>query len=156
MIQAIVSDFSRVILFPKDNNYKESLNLLHKDLSQSPNYHIFDHFRLNIDLLNYYTTLLETVDLYIFTTDTIQNSPEFIPYLEPVFKKIFSAKSMNLQKTNPSSYTTICTELRLEPSKVLYIDDIFENIQAAKMAGLATSLYKNNELLFKEIAKIHE
>jgi hypothetical protein len=35
MIKAIVSDFSRVLLFPKDKNYQDSLNALHKQLSQN-------------------------------------------------------------------------------------------------------------------------
>ena len=52
MIKAILSDFARVILFPKDENYKSRLDILEKKLKRNlGNYNVFDYFRLNQEIL---------------------------------------------------------------------------------------------------------
>lgn len=81
MIKAIVSDFSRVLLFPKDKTYQDSLNILHKELSQKPNYNVLDYFELNIKLLDFYKSLKDKTPVYIFSSDAIQDASEFQPYL---------------------------------------------------------------------------
>lgn len=151
MIKAIVSDFSRVILFPKDKNYLYSLNALHKELSQKPGYSALDHFELNISLLDFYKSLKDKTPIYIFTSDAIQDAPEFQPYLQPVFKEILSAKKMSTDKKFPEAYKLIATHLNLSPNEILYIDDAPENIYAAKTAGLNTFLYENYEQLLEQV-----
>lgn len=151
MIKAIVSDFSRVILFPKDKNYLDSLNALHKELSQKPRYNALDHFELNIGLLDFYKSLKDKTPVYIFTSDAIQDAPEFQPYLQPVFKEVLSAKKINTDKKLPEAYKLVATHLGLSPDEILYIDDAPENIQAAKTADLNPFLYKNYEELLKQV-----
>jgi HAD superfamily hydrolase (TIGR01509 family) len=153
MIKAIVSDFSKVLLFPKDTQYLGSLNALHKELSQQANYNALEHFELNLALLDFYQSLKETLLLYIFTSDAIQDSPEFQPYLQPVFTSILSAKKMNTDKKISAAYLLVAAELKLNPDEILYIDDALENIQAAKTAGLSTILYTNLEELVTELNK---
>ena len=132
MIKAIVSDFSRVLLFPKDKNYKDSLNALHKEVSQKSNYNAFDYFELNTELLNLYKSLKDKTPIYIFTSGAIQDSPEFQPHLQPVFTGVLSAAKMNIDKKNPQAYKMVATQLNLPPDEILYIDDAPENITAAK------------------------
>jgi len=144
MIKAIVSDFSRVILFSKDPIYEGSLNSLHKEKSQTSDYNPLDYFELNTDLLDFYKSQKEKVNLYIFTTDSIQDAPEFKPFIEPIFTKIFSALKMGLSKKDPEGYKLIAKELNLNADEILYIDDAPENIEAAKIAGLKTVLYLDN------------
>lgn len=141
MIKAIVSDFSKVLLFPKDQNYSGSLNALHKELYQELDYNPLNHFELNLGLLEYYKSLQTQFDLFIFTTDAIQDAPEFQSYLKPVFTEILSAKKMNTDKKTPEAYTLVASHLKLNPAEVLYIDDATENIQAAKTAGMNAILY---------------
>lgn len=155
MIKAIVSDFSRVLLFPKDRTYQGTLNGLHKELAQKPGYNALDHFDLNIDLLDYYQSLKNKVKLYIFTSDIIQDAPEFQQYLQPVFTKIYSASKLNIDKKDISAYKKITAELELSTQEILYIDDNRKNIEAAETAGLKTLLYQNNEDLFTKIGKLN-
>lgn len=153
MIKAIVSDFSRVVLFPKDKKYAGTLNQLHKDLSLQSNYKPLDYFDLNNELLDYYRSLKDKLKLYIFTSDVIQEAPEFQPFLQPIFNRVFSASKMNTNKKDPEAYKKIIADLNLLPTDILYIDDNTENINAAANTGLHTILYQNNQQLFREIIK---
>ncbi len=153
MIKAIVSDFSRVILFPKDSSYEGSLNSLHKEKSQLSSYNPLDHFELNTELLDFYRSQKEKVNLYIFTTDSIQDAPEFKPFLEPIFTKIFSALKMDMSKKDPESYRLIAKDLGLDPSEIIYIDDALENIEAAKISGFKTILYSSGTQTFQEVSE---
>jgi FMN phosphatase YigB (HAD superfamily) len=154
MIRAIVSDFSRVLLFPKDRNYLGSLNALHKELSNKPNYKVLDYFELNTSLLDFYKSLKDKTPVYMFTSDSIQDAPEFQSYLQPVFKEVLSARKMNTDKKLSVAYKLVANYLNLSPDEILYIDDAPENIQAAKTTGLSTCLYENYEELFKQVSEI--
>lgn len=143
MIKVIVTDFSRVLLFPTDNNYIGGLNVLNNALLQSdPDYDFTKHFRLNNELLDYYSSL--KLPVYIFTSETIQEHPAIKDKLEGVFTNIFSAKHMKLNKKDKTAYETIASKLSLQPSEILYIDDDQGNINAAKAAGFHVILYKSN------------
>ncbi len=154
MIKAIVSDFSWVLLFPKDKNYTGSLNALHRELSQKPNYNPLDYFELDFALLDFYRSLKDKVPVYMFTSDSIQDAPELQKNLLPVFEEILSAKEMNTHKTMSEAYRLVATHLDLSPDEILFIDDTIENIEAAKITGLITILYQNFELLHTEITKV--
>ncbi len=151
MIKAIVSDFSRVLLFPKDKNYLNGLNPLHKELSLKPGYNPLDHFELNTRLLDFYKSLVDSLPVYIFTSDVIQDAPEFQPYLQPVFKEILSAKKMGTDKKNSKAYTVVASHLNLNPNEILYIDDLADNIQPANAAGFNTLLYEDCEKVVNQI-----
>jgi FMN phosphatase YigB (HAD superfamily) len=151
MIKAIISDFSRVLLFPKDKNYSGSLNGLHKEMSVNPQYKFLEHFELNKELLEFYKSLKDTVNLYMFTSETIQDTPELQPDIQPVFKKIFSASKMNINKKESSAYETLTNSLQLKSNEIVYIDDSPENIDAAAKAGLKTILYSDNSTLISQL-----
>ena len=76
MITAIIFDFSRVLLFPKDKNYKGKLNALHRELSKKPDYDVLENFEFNDELLSYLDKIKNKIDLYVFTTGIIQDSPK--------------------------------------------------------------------------------
>ena len=53
MIKVILSDFARVILFPKDKSYPGRLDELQAKLNnQSEGHNFFDYFELNQELLD--------------------------------------------------------------------------------------------------------
>lgn len=108
MIKAIVSDFPRVLLFPRDKSYQDSLNDLHRKLSEKSIYNPLDYFELNQELLNLYESLKIKYLLYIFTSSAIQDAPEFQTYLKSIFKGILSAKKMNTDKKNFGSIQIGC------------------------------------------------
>jgi FMN phosphatase YigB (HAD superfamily) len=157
MIKALITDLSRVILFPKDKSYTGSLNSLHRDLSTHLNYRLLDNFELNSELLNYYKSLGNKLDLYLFTSEIIQDSPELQPFIKPNFKAVYSALSMGVGKKDEDAYLQLSSKIDIEPDEIVYIDDNEINLNAAKKAGLQTILYKDNDTLKTELqAKLKE
>lgn len=151
MIKAFVSDFSRVLLTPKDDNYSEGLNDLHKKLSANGNYDFWSYFKLNQDLLTFYKTLGEKMEIYLFTTEYIQEHPALQPKMESVFKAIFSSARLGLRKTDAQAYQTIAGKIGLKPEEILYTDDKQTNLDAAKAAGMVTVHYESNEQIIRAI-----
>jgi HAD superfamily hydrolase (TIGR01509 family) len=150
MIKALLFDFSRVLLFPRDESYTGSLNEKHRTLSEESSYNILDHFVLNEELLQFLDKIKGRVGLYIFTTDTIQDDPVLKARIEPVFKEIFSANKLGLSKQDPDSYTQLAEKMGLKTYEILFIDDSIRNTEEASQSGMRTLHYVNNqELLLK-------
>jgi len=149
MVNALLFDFARVLLFPTDKNYSGGVNDLHKKVSQNPDFKFFDYFVLNKELMNYLFSIKHKVPIYMFTSETIQNSTEIRDGVSKVFSKIFSAKEMGKSKTNPDTYRFIAGELNLDPSEILFVDDNSKNIEAANLAGLKTIRYTDNGVIKK-------
>lgn len=143
MIKALVTDFSRVLLFPFDETYAGGLNSLNNQLLETePDYDFWKHFTLNEELLKYYDTL--DLPSYIFTSENIQEHPSVETRLSRVFRRIFSAKRLDVSKTDEKAYRTIANELGIEPSEIVYVDDNKNNIDAAKKAGCLTIHFESN------------
>src|SRR3989338_6763761 len=90
MIKAIVSDFSRVVLLPLNHQYTGGLNALYRDLKRQEQLDFWKYFQLNRDLLEWYQTISERVDIYLFTAEYIQEDPA-VQHELTLFKEIFSA-----------------------------------------------------------------
>lgn len=155
MITTILSDFSRVILNPKDKNYRGTLNGLHKELlEENIEYSFFDYFEFNRDILNLYMQLKSKYSVNIFTTGTIQNRIEVKKEIDQIFEKIFAAGELGLSKKDPDAYLFIANKLKKKPEEIVFIDDQKENIDSAKNAGLETILYLDFDELSKEMNRI--
>ena len=155
MITTILSDFSFVILFPKDKKYRGKLNDLNTDLTNKlGKYNFFEYFELNSDLLEFYKSLKSRYSINIFTSGNIQNNEEVRKVINPFFEKIYTAKEFNLEKNKPQAYKIIAKKLNKEPGEIIFIDDQKENVQAAQEAGLKTVLYKDLEQLKSELKKV--
>lgn len=144
MMKAVITDFSRVLLFPKDSSYKSGLNALNNKLLESdPGYDFWKFFRLNNELIKYYKSI--GIPVYIFTSETIQEHPAVKVLLESLFKDTFSAKKLGLNKKEASSYKHLAKLLDHTPSEIFYIDDNHDNFTAAKKAGCKAILFKSND-----------
>lgn len=146
MPTALLSDFSRVLLRPRDREYTSGLNALHKRLTARANgtYRVFDYFEFNEELMDFYKTLKGKYPLSIFTTDTIQNHPEIKARLDPIFDHIFSANDLGLYKKDPQAYIVIAEKLHLDPKEIVYIDDQPGNVAAATLAGMTAFQYNDD------------
>ncbi|MDP4001066.1 MAG: HAD-IA family hydrolase [bacterium] len=146
MLTALLSDFSRVLLRPKNMAYAAGLNALHKKLTGESNgtYQIFDYFEFNEELLDFYKSLKGKYPISLFTTDIIQNHPEIRARLEPIFDHIFAANDLGLSKKDSQAYIFIANKLHLDPHEIVYIDDQPGNVEAANEAGLTAFQYNNN------------
>jgi FMN phosphatase YigB (HAD superfamily) len=154
MIKALITDVSKVLLFPKDKEYQGSLNALYKEKASLPNFAFFDFFELNNELLEFYKSLKPNLSIYILTSDAIQDAPELQPFWKDTIARIFSASQMNTHKSNPEAYKKVLSELNLQASEAIYIDDSEENLKASKEMGLTSILYQNNNQVILSIKDI--
>jgi len=154
VITTILSDFSRVILLPKDKNYKGTLNGLYKELIErgSP-FNFFDYFEFNDEILNLYSMLKKKYSINIFTSGTIQNTKEVKEKLGNSFDNVFTAADYQLNKEDPSAYEFIVKKLGVNPDQILYIDDEIRDIEAANKARLNTIHYEEFQKLLGKIKK---
>ncbi len=146
MYKSLLSDLSRVLLFPKDINYAGSLNTLHKKLlvELGEKYKPLDHFEFNTELMNFYRSLKDKYSLNLLTSDVIHHQPDIGMHLGVVFKNVFSANELGLKKKDPDIYLFICKKINTNPTNVIYIDDQIENVNAALAAGMKALLYEND------------
>jgi HAD superfamily hydrolase (TIGR01509 family) len=155
MIKTILLDFSRVLLFPKDKEYKGGLNALHRALlEKNPNYPFKDYFELNEELFAFLERVKNRFSLYIFTTGSIQNAKEIKGRLDAFFDGIFSAEEMGVSKGDPQTYIMVARKLGKNPHQVFLIDDKQTNIQTASQAGLAVFQYTDNISLIHKINQL--
>lgn len=156
MIKCLLSDFSQVILFPKDLSYSGSLNALFKEKSEHSDFSFFDLYSLNTSLLAFYQELKEEhgLEINIFTTGTVQNHQDLESYLLPIFSHIFSVTDIQIEKTDPESYRFILQQLGFQPEEVLFVDDSLRNIEAARQAGLHGIQYLSNDQLKHDMLDI--
>jgi FMN phosphatase YigB (HAD superfamily) len=152
--KAIIFDFSKVFLFPKEPEYTGSLNAKNKELIEKYGsaYPFLEYFRLNEELLELATKLSKTFQMYVFTTDDIQDNPQVKPTLDKIFDRIFKARELGIAKTDSKAYETIAKTLGMSVEEIIYIDDTLENVEAAKQTGLYAIHYKNNEQLISELS----
>jgi HAD superfamily hydrolase (TIGR01549 family) len=154
MVKAVLFDFSRVLLFPLDDKYTGSLNSLYKLHVNDNDFGVFKLFKLNFDLINYIETKLSKLRFHILTSETIQEDPEIIKYLKPIFKNVYSASQIGIKKNDPAIFEYVSKDLHLDPSEILFIDDSEENIKAAKISELITIRYQTNTQLIGEMDKL--
>lgn len=142
--KALLFDFSRLFLFPKDQNYSGDLNPLYESVKATSNpFRFWDHFSPNTELVE---TLREIkkktgVPIYVFTTGHVQNDPEVQKLTEGVFDRILVATDMGMSKKDVDTYKKIATDLGLMPGDIIFTDDSLGNIVAAQQAGLRTFTY---------------
>jgi FMN phosphatase YigB (HAD superfamily) len=151
MLQAIITDLSKVLLFPKDPTYKGSLNSLHLELLEKGDYDFWQYFILNEELLNFYRELPHRIDIFILTTKHIQEHPPLKEKLNNLFKKIYVAKDMGLSKKDPAIFKELLEDIQIDPNNLLYIDDNQENLDAASQIGLQTIQYESNDQVIGNI-----
>ena len=120
MITMILSDFSRVILNPRDKNYKGTLNGLYKELQQKKqSFNFYDYFEFNDELLQFYESLKNKIPVNVFTTGTIQNAKEIKQRIDKIFENIFTAADYNLDKIKVDAYKFIANKLNTDPYQIL-------------------------------------
>lgn len=68
--------------------------------------------------------------------------------LDPFFDKVYYSHDLKCRKPNPSIYLKVLEFEKLKASETLFIDDRFDNIEAAAKLGLHTFQLTNKEDLF--------
>ena len=153
MIRSVITDFSKVLLFPADKTYLGKLNDLHQDLLKDGDYDFWKYFELNESLLEFYKKISKSVDVYVFTTGHIQEYPPLKEKLSGIFKDIFISSELGFKKHQNAAYVRLANLIEMDPGEILYIDDKQENIAAADQTGMMTKLYEDNNSMMKEIER---
>ena len=151
MIKAIITDLSQVLLFAVDEHYTGKLNDLHEKLLKSGDYNFWKYFRINEELLTFYQELSPKIDLYLFTTEYIQEYPPLKQQLDGIFERILSAAQIGEKKNDPKAYLELAKIIQIQPNQILFIDDYQKNLDAAEKAGMLTLQYETNENLIGHI-----
>lgn len=152
-MKALIVDFSRVLVFPIADDIK-SLNRHHEEMSVQPGYQFFDYFSLNVDLLHYFDQVKAYIPVYIFTDGKLHDLPEVSHHLGTIFRNIYSAEELNLDKKRSDSYTTIAKHITLPPEDIVFVDDKTANIKAARTAGLTAILYISNDNIIEQLDEL--
>jgi len=66
-----------------------------------------------------------------------------VPF-ESVFEKVFLSHEIKQRKPHPETFVWVCEQLKVTPSKVLFIDDSPQHISGAQEAGLQTFYYQKD------------
>lgn len=155
MIKALLSDFSQVILFPKDSDYVGSLNSLYAKKKDEQGFSFFDLYFVNTELLDFYQELKQkyNIELTIYTTGTVQNHPDLQSHLTS-FSRIFSVADIGKDKRDVESYQFLSEQLNVLPEEMMFIDDSMSNVSAAREAGVQGIQFISNNQIKSEVIKL--
>lgn len=153
MIKAIIIDLSRVLVFPRQKNYRGRLTTLYNKFLHDPDKPFKKYLIFNTELCDYIQVkkLNRIYDIFIFGASPVLDAVECRTFLYDIVKGIYSSDRMGVKKYEPSAYRVLCSKLKLTPSEVLFIDNVRRNTDAAERAGLNTITYRNNIQLKTEM-----
>ena len=84
--------------------------------------------------------LSNTNTLHIKAAEKILYQMSGIPSLQDLFTHAFFSYDLGLWKPDPEIYTTVLSELNLQPHEVLFLDDNVANVDSARKLGIPTEL----------------
>jgi|SRR3972149_5252833 len=151
MIKILLFDLSRVLLFPKDENYSGKLNDLYKSVKDQNGFDFESNFYFNEELLEYLRNIEGKFRIVMFTSEIIQEDLAVKKRLNGIFGEIISAKEFGLSKSDPKAYELITSKLSCNADEILFVDDSEENIRSAVSVGVNTHLFRANQDLMRTI-----
>ncbi len=98
---------------------------------------------------NYEMALLSNVDPWHFTYCK-NNYP-----IVSTFQKKFLSYEQQMLKPDPVFFQYVVNELNYSPEQCLFIDDLEENVQAAKEVGYQTIQFKNASQLYRNLTNLN-
>jgi len=94
-----------------------------------------------LDKKNYTLSLLSNTDLWHY-----QYCEQTLPVLQK-FENKFLSYDLKMRKPDAAIFLTVADKLSAKPQQCLFIDDLEENIEAAKNLNFQTVLFQNAEQL---------
>lgn len=144
----LISDFSYVLLFPKDVEYCGGLTKLYDSDPEKTGSSFEDLFYFNEELILAIKKLLAEkalTEAVIFTAGRTADIPLVQKKLEGAFSGFFTPSSVGYFKTEPKAYEVLAQKLHCATSEVLFIDDSEKNIAAAQKAGCNAFQFKQTQ-----------
>ncbi len=126
-IKFILLDFYNVVYFPRENRINEELVEFLQDNNKKYGFGLLSAVHIDLDG---------------WTKER---------KLKQYFQFIKTTEQLQVSKSEPDVYEMVANSFELKPEQVLFIDDLAENIAAAKKAGLQTILYKPTQSFRKQL-----
>lgn len=154
MITYLLFDFARVLAFPKETGISSMAQYYRQQTSSNTD--IFDYISLNTELLD----AVKNSKLKYENRAIISNSGEILKnknmltVLQPIFSNIWLAKNFEWGKDQAGLYLYLSEKMAIKTENILFIDDSFANISAAKNAGCKTHQYQANQTLYNNFPEL--
>ena len=87
-----------------------------------------------------------TLPCYAFTNTNqshMQVWSKLFPEVTTSFDRVFASHLIGMRKPERSAFEFICSSVGCEPASILFFDDLDENVQAARKAGLQAVLVRS-------------
>lgn len=112
-------------------------------------------FELNEELLDFLSRIKDKYPLYIFTNSkSLPTLPAIKKQLDPIFREVFFASDLNLNKDASVSYQKLAQVLSLPAQQLFFTDDNQNNVQAAQDAGWQAVHFQSTSQLLDHLNKI--
>jgi putative hydrolase of the HAD superfamily len=112
--------------------------------------------RVNNEVVNWAARLQEagmrTGILSNMPRDTLARMKSSFPWFDRFEVKVFSC-DVGMNKPEAGIYRSCLDELRLDPEKVLFLDDIPENVRGAEEVGIRSILFCSYQQALRQIAE---
>jgi HAD superfamily hydrolase (TIGR01549 family) len=149
MLTTFLFDFNNVLLFVEESAIKhvaKSYIKIHVPSSFST------YFYLNTELLEFTKEHRQKYQMSILSASEYSlYQPEIKSVIEPYFDSFFFAKDLGWSKDEPATYLATAEKLKRNPQTILFIDDKWENVEAAQRAGMQTIHFTTNSDLIRQI-----
>ena len=121
------------------------------------------------DSLPYYPEMLNAVCILRkkgFLTGVITNnwkndeadckaiSAQFSHFLKPYFNCVVESCKVGFRKPDNKIYEIACSKLNVKPSEAVFLDDLGQNLKAAKNLGMKTIKVKDTKTALEELEKL--
>lgn len=127
MIKFILLDLYNVLYFPREERVNDEIVELLKGHNAEYGFGLLSAVRIDLE------AWLENHEL------------------KKYFQFVKTTEQLDMSKTEPDVYEMVANSFELKPNEVLFIDDLAENVTAAKKAGLQTLRYASNKPLVSQL-----
>lgn len=69
--------------------------------------------------------------------------------------RVLTSGALGLRKPDPACYLAACLQLAADPTRTLFIDNLFANVQGARTAGLMADTAHHGQSLRKVLKRFH-
>ncbi|MFD2037463.1 HAD family hydrolase [Belliella marina] len=91
--------------------------------------------------------LSNTNEIHIKKVNEIMVENFGIPSLDPLFDQVYFSHELQLAKPNVEIYEVVADKLKTDPSKILFFDDLEQNLLGAQTVGYQTHLINHPKAL---------
>lgn len=149
-MKVILCDFARVILLPRDLQYTGTLEALHESIQQTGSAFLSLN-ALNEELLSFLESIPK-VEKYIFTAGSVHTHPEISERVFEVFRQAYTTTEVGYTKGDPEAFELVAGAIGHSVSDIFFIDDMLENVKAAKAAGMNATQFITNSQIKTELS----